>query len=81
MVVDFEFPNFSAGPDLSPLRLGLHFCAWPGIGTGAGAGGLASGVWFVMSSCARFLVPLPPSSREVLPQVGQGGVGSLFHCS
>ena len=81
MVVGFEIPDFLPGPDLPPFHLVLEFCVWPGIGTGAGVGGLTSSVWVVVSACARFLVPLPPSFGEVLPQVGQGGVGARCHCS
>ena len=74
MVFDFDSRGVLDGPDLSPIRLGMWFCLWPGIGSGEGAR-LSSDVLFVVSSCVRFLVPRPTSSREVLPHVGQGGVG------
>ena len=75
MVFDFDSHGFLDGPDLGPNRLGLWFCRWPGIGPGAGARGLTSDALLVVSTCVRFLVPRPMSSREVLPHVGQGGVG------
>ena len=74
MVFAVDSHGFFDGPDLLPVRLGLWFCLWPGIGPGKGAGRLTSDVLSVVSSFARFLVPSPMSSREVLPHVGQGGV-------
>jgi len=75
MVFAVDSHGFFDGPDLLPVRLGLWFCLWPGIGSGEGAMRVTSDVLSVVSSFARFLVPSPMSSREVLPHVGQGGVG------
>ena len=75
MVFAFDSHGFFDGPDLLPVRLGLWFCLWLGIGPGEGARRLTSDVLSVVSLFARFLVPRPVSSREVLPHVGQGGVG------
>ena len=74
MVFAFDSHGFFDGPDLLPVRLGLWFCLWPGIRSGEGARRLTSDVRSVVSLFARFLVPRP-KSREVLPHVGQGGVG------
>ena len=58
MVFDFGSRGFLGGPDLSPIRLGMWFWLSPGNESGEGAR-LTTDVLFIVSSCARFLVPHP----------------------